>query len=64
MIASSNSVARSGGQIFEPGPHINTALANRSPRFAVRWVDLSFMINAFGFATSDVSKNKPPVLIT
>jgi len=50
MIASSNSVARSGGQIFEPGPHINTALANRSPRFAARWFDLAFIINALGFA--------------
>jgi hypothetical protein len=29
MIASSNPVARSGGQIFEPGPHINAALAHR-----------------------------------
>jgi hypothetical protein len=49
MIASSNSVARSGGQIFEPGAHINTALANRLPRFAARWFDLAFIINAFGF---------------
>ena len=50
MIASSNSVARSGRQIFEPGPHINAALANRSARFAARWFDLAFIINAFGFA--------------
>jgi hypothetical protein len=50
MIASSNSVARSGGQIFEPGPHINAALANRSARFAARWFDLAFIINAFDFA--------------
>jgi hypothetical protein len=59
MIASSNSVARSGGQILEPGPPINAALASRSPRFAARWFDLAFMINAFGFATSDDSKDKP-----
>jgi hypothetical protein len=57
MLASSNSVARSGGQIFEPGPHINAALANRSPRFAARLFDLAFIIlilplifNAFGLA--------------
>jgi hypothetical protein len=58
MIASSNSVARSGGQIFEPGPHINAALANRSARFAARWFDLAFIINAFDFAvlTSGHSK--------
>jgi hypothetical protein len=47
MIASSNSVARSGGQIFEPRPQINAALANRSARFAVRWFDIAFMMNAF-----------------
>jgi hypothetical protein len=46
MIASSNSLARSGGQIFEPGRHTEAALANRSPRFAVRWLDLGFIIMA------------------
>jgi hypothetical protein len=50
MIASSNSVARSDGQIFEPDPHIDAALARRSLRFAVRWFDLAFIVNAFGFA--------------
>jgi hypothetical protein len=50
MIAPSNSVARSGGQIFEPGPHIIAALVNRSARFAARWFDLAFIINAFDFA--------------
>ena len=44
MIASSNSVARSGGQIFEPGPHMNAALANMSPRSAARLFDLAFII--------------------
>jgi hypothetical protein len=43
-------VARSGGQFFEPIPHTNAALANPSPRFAARWFDLVFIINAFGFA--------------
>jgi hypothetical protein len=41
-------VARSGGQIFELGPHINAALANRSARFAARCFDLAFIITAFG----------------
>jgi hypothetical protein len=50
MIASSNSIPRSSGRIVEPGPHINAALANRSPWFAARWFDLAFTINAFGFA--------------
>jgi hypothetical protein len=50
MVASSNSVARSGEQIFEPGPQINAALTNRSPQSAARWFDLAFIINAFGFA--------------
>jgi hypothetical protein len=64
MIASSNSVARSGGQTFESGPHINAALANRLRRFAARWFVIAFMIYAFGFATSDASRDKPQVLIT
>jgi hypothetical protein len=50
MIASSNSVARCGGQIFEPEPHIAAALANLSPRFAARRPDPAFIINSFGFA--------------
>jgi hypothetical protein len=50
MVASSNSVPRSGAQIFEPGPQINAALTNRSPQSAARWFDLAFIINAFGFA--------------
>ena len=37
-------MARSGGQIFEPGPHINAALANRQPRLAARLFDLAFII--------------------
>jgi hypothetical protein len=44
------SIVSTGGQIFEPGPHINAALANRSARFAARWFDLAFIINAFDFA--------------
>jgi hypothetical protein len=35
---------------FEPGLHINAALTNRSLRFAARWFDLAFIINAFSFA--------------
>jgi hypothetical protein len=50
MIASSNSVARSGGQIFELGPHINAALANRSQRFVARLFDLVVITNASVFA--------------
>ena len=45
-----NSVARSGGQFFEPIPHPTAALAITSPRFAARWFELVFIINAFGFA--------------
>jgi hypothetical protein len=37
------------GAKFEPAPHINAALANRSPWFAARWFDVAFIINAFGF---------------
>jgi hypothetical protein len=48
MIASSNSVARCGGQIFEPELHIAAALANRSPRFAARRPDPGFIINSCG----------------
>jgi hypothetical protein len=44
MIASSNSVARCGGQIFEPGPQIDAALANRSARLAARWPDTAAVI--------------------
>src|SRR5712671_5831159 len=36
--------ARSGGQIFEPGPHIDAVLANRLSRFAARLFDLAFII--------------------
>jgi hypothetical protein len=50
MIASSNSVARCGGQIFEPEPHIAAALANRSPRFAARRPDPVLIVNSCGFA--------------
>jgi hypothetical protein len=38
------------GAKCKPGPHIDAALANRSPRFAARWFDVAFIINAFGFA--------------
>jgi hypothetical protein len=50
MIASSISVALSGGQIFEPAPQIDAALANRSRRFAVRCFDPAVIISSFGFA--------------
>jgi hypothetical protein len=50
MTASSNSVARSGGQIFEPEPHIDAALANRALRFAARWPDPVLIIGSFSFA--------------
>jgi hypothetical protein len=50
MTASSNSVVRCGGQIFEPAPHIAAALANRSLRFAARWPDAAVIVISFGFA--------------
>jgi hypothetical protein len=56
MMASSNSVARCGGQIFEPEPQIAAALANRSPRFAARRPDPAFIVNSFGFAASPSKK--------
>jgi hypothetical protein len=36
-------VARSGGQIFEPGPQINAALAKRLPHFAARLFNLALI---------------------
>jgi hypothetical protein len=38
------------GAQFEPGPHINAALTNRSVRFAARWFGVAFIINTFRFA--------------
>jgi hypothetical protein len=62
MIASSNSVARCGEQIFEPGPQIDAALANRSLRFAARWPDAAVIVNSYGFAVSP-PKGRPVGLI-
>jgi hypothetical protein len=59
MIASSNSVARWGGQIFEPAPpHIDAALANRSPRFVARWFEVAFILMPFAspFDASSLEK--------
>jgi hypothetical protein len=60
MIASSISVARSGGQIFEPAPQIDAALANRSRRFAAGLFDFAFitLILPSSSVASDHSRNK------
>jgi hypothetical protein len=58
MIASSNSVTRCGGQIFEPGPQIDAALANRSLRFAARWPDAAVIVNSCGFGIRRLSPEK------
>jgi hypothetical protein len=37
------------GAKFEPEPHINAALASRSPRFAARWFDLAIISDQNAF---------------
>jgi hypothetical protein len=50
MIASINSVARSGGQILSRGRTSMRLWPTGHPRFAARWFDLAFITNAFGLA--------------